>query len=198
MHTNAHSTHSTVLGSFFIHFVFRFFNFTTRGDRDMDITKIRYLLIVLLFFFSAAVFAQPKISVSMTAEKEVVEVVNGKQVIKRVAAQTANPGEKLVFTLQYKNSGSEKATNVKVDNPIPDNTVYIVGSGIGKNSKMLFSIDGGKTYKQPSLLTYEETLPDGKKIKKQASPEQYTHVRWVINEVAPGKQGTVGFQVRMK
>ena len=164
----------------------------------MDINKTRYALVALLLFVPAIVLAQPKISVSMTAEKEVVEVINGKQVTKRVAAQSADPGQKLIFTLQYKNDGNEKATNVKVDNPIPDNTVYIVGSGIGKNSKMLFSIDGGKTYKQPSLLTYEETLANGQKVKKQASPEQYTHVRWVISEVPPGKAGTVGFQVQMK
>jgi uncharacterized repeat protein (TIGR01451 family) len=164
----------------------------------MDITKIRFVLFTLLLSASISVLAQPKISVSMTAEKEVVEVVNGKQVAKRIPAKTAGPGQMLIFTLQYKNDGNEKATNVKVDNPIPDNTVYVVGSGIGKNSKMLFSIDGGKTYKQPSLLTYEETLPDGKKIKKQASPEQYTHVRWVISEIPPGNQGTVGFQVKMK
>ncbi len=156
------------------------------------------VLFAVLLFTPVLVLAQPKISVDMKAEKEVVEVVNGKKITKRISAKTANPGQKLIFTLQYKNSGNEKATNVKVDNPIPENTVYVVGSGIGKNSKMLFSIDGGKTYKQPSLLTYEETLPGGKKVKKQASPEQYTHVRWVISEVPPGKEGTVGFQVRMK
>jgi len=164
----------------------------------MDITRTVYALITLLLLAPAVALAQPKISVSMKAEKEVVEVINGKQVTKRIPAQTADPGQKLIFTLQYKNDGNEKATNVKVDNPIPENTVYVVGSGIGKNSKMLFSIDGGKNYKQPSLLTYEETLPDGKRIKKQASPEQYTHVRWVISEVPPGKEGTVGFQVKMK
>ena len=164
----------------------------------MDITRTVYALITLLLLAPAVALAQPKISVSMKAEKEVVEVINGKQVTKRIPAQTADPGQKLIFTLQYKNDGNEKATNVKVDNPIPENTVYVVGSGIGKNSKMLFSIDGGKNYKQPSLLTYEETMPDGKKVKKQASPEQYTHVRWVINEVPPGKEGTVGFQVKMK
>jgi len=164
----------------------------------MDITRIRFVFIALLLSAPLAALAQPKISVNMTAEKEVVEVVNGKQVAKRVPAKTAGPGQKLIFTLQYKNDGNEKAINVKVDNPIPDNTVYIVGSGIGKNSKMLFSIDGGKTYKQPSLLTYEETQSDGKKIKKQASPEQYTHVRWIISEIPPGNAGTVGFQVKMK
>ncbi|WP_455201727.1 hypothetical protein [Kaarinaea lacus] len=164
----------------------------------MDIQKYFLALIALIFFIPAVATAQPKITVNMKAEKEVVEVISGKKVTKRVAAKSTDPGQKLIFTLQYKNNGNEKATNVKVDNPIPDNTVYIVGSGIGKNSKMLFSIDGGKTYKQPSLLTYEETSTNGKKVKKQASPEQYTHVRWVISEVPPGKEGTVGFQVRTK
>ena len=164
----------------------------------MDMSKYIFTFIALMFFIPAVALAQPKITVNMKAEKEVVEVVSGKKITKRVAAKSADPGQKLIFTLQYQNSGNDKATNVKVDNPIPENTTYIVGSGIGKNSKMLFSIDGGKTYKQPSLLTYEATLPDGKKVKKQASPEQYTHVRWVISEVLPGKAGTVGFQVRMK
>ncbi|KPJ91749.1 MAG: hypothetical protein AMJ55_11060 [Gammaproteobacteria bacterium SG8_15] len=198
MLTNTRSTHSFIHSAFATRSVFSLFNFITRGDQDMDITRTVYALITLLLFAPAVALAQPKISVSMKAEKEVVEVINGKQVTKRIPAQTADPGQRLIFTLQYKNDGNEKATNVKVDNPIPENTVYIVGSGIGKNSKMLFSIDGGKNYKQPSLLTYEETLPDGKRIKKQASPEQYTHVRWVISEVPPGKEGTVGFQVKMK
>jgi uncharacterized repeat protein (TIGR01451 family) len=174
------------------------FNLTTKGETDMDFRKSLQLILALAFLAPAMVVAQPQVTVNMTAEKEVVEKVAGKAVKKRVPAKSTNPGETLIFTLQYKNQGNEKATNVKVDNPIPKDTVYIVGSGIGKNSKMLFSIDGGKTYKEPSLLTYEETLPGGKKVKKQASPEQYTHVRWVIDEILPGKEGKVGFQVRVK
>ena len=164
----------------------------------MDIQKYLLVMIAMLFLSPLTAMAKPEVTVNMSAEKEVVEVVAGKSVKKLVPAKSADPGEKLIFTLQYKNQGNEKATNVKVDNPIPKDTVFIVGSGIGKNSKMLFSIDGGKTYKKPSLLTYEETLPGGKKIKKQASPEQYTHVRWIIDEILPGSEGKVGFQVRVK
>lgn len=163
----------------------------------MDIKKLIFALILLMLIPAAAI-AKPEITVNMTAEKEVVEMVEGKSTRKVIEAKSADPGEKLIFTLQYKNQGDEKATNVKVDNPIPKDTVYVVGSGIGKNSKMLFSIDGGKTYKLPSLLTYEETLPDGRKVKKQASPEQYTHVRWIIDEILPGREGKVRYQVRVK
>ena len=164
----------------------------------MDIKKHLTAFIALLLVIPVTVFAQPNVSVSTVAEKEVIEMVDGKQVKKRVPAKNADPGQTLIFTLSYQNKGNEKAVNVKVDNPIPKDTVFVVGSGIGKNSKMMFSIDGGKNYKAPSLLTYEETLPGGKKVRRQASPEQYTHVRWIIDEIPPGQSGKVGFQVRLK
>lgn len=156
------------------------------------------ILVIALFTLPSLAMAKPEIVVDMKAEKEVEQVVNGKKVIKRVKAENVDPGQKLIFTLKYTNKGNEKATNVKVDNPIPKEAKYIVGSGTGKNSKMLFSIDGGKTFKLPGLLTYEETDAKGKKHKKQASPEQYTHVRWIIKEVPPGKSGQVGFHARVK
>ena len=156
------------------------------------------LFVFALLAFPLYAFAKPEIVVDLQAEKEVIETVNGKQVTKRVKATNADPGQKLIYTLQYTNKGNEKATNVRVDNPIPKDTRYVVGSGIGKNSSMLFSIDGGKTFKLPGLLTYEETDASGKKHKKQASPEQYTHVRWIIKEVPPGKSGKVGFHVVVK
>ena len=173
-------------------------NFVSQGETDMDIKKFFIALIAFAFLVPTAVLAEPKVSIQTVAEKEVIQTVDGKQVKKLVPAKSADPGQKLIFTLNYKNSGNEKAVNVKIDNPIPKDTTYVVGSGIGKNSKMLFSIDGGKTYNAPSMLKYTVTLTDGKKVEKQASPDQYTNVRWVINEIPPGGGGKVGFQVKVK
>ena len=164
----------------------------------MDIQKYAYILVALMLLAPVSVLASPQVSIDTVAEKEVIETINGKQVKKLVPAKSADPGQKIIFTLNYKNKGNEKAVKVKIDNPIPKDTKFVVGSGIGKNSKMLFSIDGGKTYKSPSLLKYTVTLNDGKKVQKQASPDQYTNVRWVINEIPPGKSGKVGFQVQVK
>ena len=174
------------------------FKFIRKGETDMDIKQVIFGFLAILLLTPALVLAEPKVSINTIAEKEVIETVNGKQVKKLVKAKTADPGKKLIFTLNYENKGNEKAVNVKIDNPIPKGTAYVVGSGIGKDSKMLFSIDGGKTYKAPSLLKYTVTLTDGKKVKKQASPDQYTNVRWVINEIPPGGGGKVGFQVKVK
>jgi uncharacterized repeat protein (TIGR01451 family) len=154
---------------------------------------IPLLLVPIVLLFSVQVFAEALISVSMKAEKEVT--VN--KVIKRVAADKVNPGDVIFYTINYVNSGDKEATNSFLDDPIPKGSVYIPGSAFGDNAEITFSIDGGKTFKKPSLLTYEVKV-NGKMEKKTASPEQYTHVRWTVNVVPAHGKGQVGFQVQTK
>ena len=170
----------------------------TIGDLPMR-GKIQQLVtLIALILFSTTVWAKPEITLSMTSDKEVVEMKDGNKVVTRVPAKEVEPGQVLIFTLKYSNKGDENATNVVVDNPIPNETVYVVGSASGVGSDITFSINNGKDFKKPTLLTYEVKGPDGKKIKKKASPEQYTNVRWVISTVPPGKDGEVSFKTRVK
>jgi uncharacterized repeat protein (TIGR01451 family) len=152
------------------------------------------LLALSLLVLSAEVFAKSVISISMKAEKEVT--VN--KVTKRVAADKINSGDAIFFTINYVNSGEDAATSAVLDDPIPNGTVYINGSAFGKDADITFSIDGGKTFKKPSLLTYEIKLPSGKVEKKSASPEQYTNIRWTFNTIPARGTGQVGFQARVK
>ena len=170
----------------------------TIGDFLMHGKIQQFVTLIALILFSTSVWAKPEITLSITSEKEVIEMKNGKKIVKRVPAKEVDPGQVLVFTLKFSNKGDENATNVVVDNPIPKETVYVVGSASGVGSDITFSINGGKTFKKPTLLTYEMKGPDGKKIKKKASPEQYTNVRWVIPTVLPGKGGEVSFKARVK
>jgi uncharacterized repeat protein (TIGR01451 family) len=152
------------------------------------------LLIVMVFLMlSAEVFAKPLISVSMKAEKEVI--VNKEK--KMIAADKVNSGDVIFYTLSYVNSGNEAATNAVLDDPIPKGTVYLDGSAYGKDADITFSIDGGKTFKKPSLLTYEFKT-NGKTEKRIASPEQYSNIRWTISVVPAHGSGQVGFQVKVK
>ena len=104
----------------------------------------------------------------------------------------------MIYTISYVNSGSEAATSAVLDDPIPKGTVYVNGSAFCIEDDVTFSIDGGKSFKKPSLLTYEITLPGGKVEKKVASPEQYTNIRWTIPKVPAGGKGQVGFKVKVK
>ena len=152
------------------------------------------LIALVLLLLSAEVFAKSLVSISMKAEKEVT-VNKG---TKMVAAKEVNPGDVIFYTLSYVNSGDEVATNAVMDDPIPKGTVYIAGSAFGNDAEITFSIDSGKTFKKPSLLTYEVKLPNGKIEKRTASPEQYTHIRWTVSVIPARGSGQAGFQVRMK
>jgi uncharacterized repeat protein (TIGR01451 family) len=154
---------------------------------------IPLLIASVLLLLSAEVFAKSLVSISITAEKEVT--VN--KVTKKIAAKTINPGDVIFYTLNYINSGDDAATSAVLDDPIPAGTAYIVGSAYGEGAEIIFSIDG-KNFKKPSLLTYEIKKRDGSMEKRTASPEEYTHIRWVIPKIAAGAKGSVGFQVRIK
>jgi uncharacterized repeat protein (TIGR01451 family) len=158
----------------------------------------RLVTLMALLLITTTAWAKPEITLSVTSEKEVVEKQNGKNIVKRVPAKDVESGQVLIFTLKYSNSGNENAKNVVFDNPIPKETVYEIGSAKGVGSEITFSINDGKSYKKPSMLTYEIKGPDGKRIRKNASPEKYTNVRWVIPSVPPGGGGELSYRVRVR
>jgi uncharacterized repeat protein (TIGR01451 family) len=150
------------------------------------------LVAAVLLASPLAAWAQPKVAISIKAQKEVTVTVKGKQVKKKIAAKGFLPGEEIIYTLSYNNSGTEAATNVLITDPIPEGTSYIPGSA-SEVGDLTFSIDKGKTFKKPTLLTYEV-----KGAKKVASPDEYTDIRWTLPTVPPGGKGSVSFKVKVK
>lgn len=165
--------------------------------RKKTMNKLTKIMLLATLLFSASVFAAPKVTLNMTAEKEVTVEENGKMVQKRVVAETVEPGDEVIYTLSYSNAGDEVAKNVKMNNKIPENTSYLIDSAWGENSAIQFSIDAGKTFKDPSVLVYEITDGDGKKIKRKVTPDKYTDILWVVKEIPAGKSGTVGFKIKV-
>lgn len=139
-----------------------------------------------------AAWAQPKVAISIKAQKEVTVTVKGKQVKKKIAAKGVQPGDEVIYTLSYVNSGSEAAKDVLITDPIPVGTTYIPGSA-SETGELTFSIDKGKSFKKPTLLIYEV---NGEK--KVASPDEYTDIRWTLPSVEAGGKGSVNFKVKVK
>lgn len=168
-------------------------------NHDLLIRNIRHLSILFVILFSTQAFAEAKVAMEVIAEKDVVEVnKKGKEVKKRLLAEQTIPGDVLFMTIKYKNSGDESAKNVKIDNPIPAGTIFQANSAWGDNVEIQYSIDGGKTFKKPTELTYQVENSKGEKEKKKANPEQYNAVRWVVNEIPAGGKGNVGFSVMVQ
>jgi uncharacterized repeat protein (TIGR01451 family) len=159
---------------------------------------LRLSTVLALLSLPIMVSAAPLLSVSILAEKEVLSVSKGEKRTTRIPATKIYPGDVIFYTLNYNNSGNEAAHNALFDDPVPLGTAYQPGSAFGKNSEITFSIDNGATFKKPSLLTYDLKLANGGIVKKSASPEDYTHIRWTVSTIAPHSSGQVGFQVRMK
>lgn len=143
-------------------------------------------------------WAKPQLDVSVTVTRTVIETVNGVKVARTVPAQSAVSGDTLTFSLVYRNVGTETATNAVINNPISSGMSYIDNSASGKGSVISFSIDGGKTYKKPSLLSYEIKQPGGASERHTARPEEYTHIQWLLKAVPPNSGGTLEFKARVK
>jgi len=158
---------------------------------------MKYFVTLAMVLMPIYAWAAPDVKIDITAEKVMMVEQNGKQMEVREAAVEVVPGDILVYTLHYENKGDELAKGVKLVDPIPETTTYIVGSVFGPGADVAFSIDKGKTFKAPSLLTYSVDM-GGKKKEMQASPEQYTNIQWAVEEIAPGKSGVAGFRVRVK
>ena len=144
-----------------------------------------------------AAWAQPKVAITIKAEKEVTVTAKGKQVKKRIAAKGVQPGEEIIYTLSWVNSGTEAAKDVVISDPIPAGTAYIPGSA-SETGDLAFSIDKGKSFKKPTLLTYELRSGTGKIEKKTATPDDYTDIRWTIPMIPAGGKGSVNFKVKVK
>jgi uncharacterized repeat protein (TIGR01451 family) len=155
---------------------------------------MKYIFVWLLLLPSLAL-AAPDVQVAITAEKIVVLEEGGKHIEKRVPATDVLPGDVIVYTLQYENKGDEAAQNVVLNDPIPQGTSYVVDCAFSPAAEVSFSIDG-KSFKNPSLLTYM-VKKNGKTEQRKASPEQYTHIRWVVKKIPAGKSGVVGFRVKV-
>lgn len=143
----------------------------------------------------AMAVADPNIQLNMSVAKEILIEEDGQEVTRWVEAEDIEPGQKLRYTVQYLNVGDEPATEVRIENPVPDLTVYVSDSASGEGSKIVFSADGGQNYGAPDEVTYEVAVFGGGTDRRQASPDRYTNIRWLIEEVPPGSAGEVSFVV---
>lgn len=148
--------------------------------------------------WSAAAHAAGNGGVTLTldAAKEIETVgPQGKKEIKRVVPSLVTPGEEVIYTLSYTNTGKEMAQDLFITNPVPPHTVYKANSAKGENTIIVYSTDGGKNFDKPENLKIRGL--DGKE--RSAAPANYSHIRWIIKKpLAPGEKGDVSFRAQLQ
>ncbi|HET8747748.1 MAG TPA: hypothetical protein VFM98_19265 [Ramlibacter sp.] len=133
------------------------------------------------------------IELTNIAEMEVsVKTPDGKVEKKRQAVEKAIPGSEIIYTTTFRNVGKRVANSISIVNPVPANTTLVGGSSYGEQTEIAFSADGGKTWASADKVKVAGA--DGKQ--RPAGISEFTHIRWNYKgELAPGKQGAVGFRV---
>lgn len=161
------------------------------------IFKLFFSLMIFTSLFSTNVFSQDgKIVLTNKVLKQVIKKdKKGNITYDYIVPGTALPGDVMMYTITFENIGNEPATGIVINDPIPNNSKYRVDSATGKNTKITFSIDGGKSFGIPDDLVVKDK--NGKEWK--AKPETYTHIRWVYKKpLAPGSKGEVTFKTQVK
>jgi uncharacterized repeat protein (TIGR01451 family) len=173
------------------------FNIQPQHDKETTMHKsiITALISALIFClgWGNALAADTPMELKMTVEEE-VEVIDaqGNTSLKRTNAENVIPGDTVVYTTRYQYTGKQAADNVAIRNFIPAEVTYLPGSAMGSDS-VSFSVDGGNSFDAAGNLT----ITDGSGETRPATPEDYTHIRWLLPRVESGQTGSVSFKTKV-
>jgi uncharacterized repeat protein (TIGR01451 family) len=158
---------------------------------------LRLAAVAVGLALAAPAAAAPKLAISITQLKEVVELKGGARTTRLVPADAVVPGDVVEYVLAYSNQGDSDAVDANLDDAIPKGTTYLANTAAGEGAEITFSSDGGRTFAPAVKLTYEVRLPSGAVEKRIATPAEYTHVRFTLKRVPRGATGKVSFRVKV-
>jgi uncharacterized repeat protein (TIGR01451 family) len=141
-------------------------------------------------FLTSLLIATPAMAqVSLTTTSQAVKKEVDKNGVTRnvlVEPKIVVPGQPVVYTITFKNSGKDPVSNMVINNAVPKNITF---TGFAPQSQQgITSVDGGKTFGPLASLQIKGN--DGKA--RKADYKDVTHVRWTITKpVAGGTSGQV-------
>jgi uncharacterized repeat protein (TIGR01451 family) len=168
-------------------------------ERQKISMGIFFLAFIFFLHTGVALAAQePRLELKTTVAKEVKVKKDGKWVVQTIPVEKTTPGDILVYTITYLNSGKSPAVEAEIVDPIPKGLAIIPESAEGKDTEIKASLDNGRSWqKLPATVLIKNQ--DGTLSAKPAPADRYTHVKWTVkNPVQPGQSGRVSFKVTVK
>ena len=164
-------------------------------SRLFALPSLKFAPIVLLALAPAAALAAapaPAGPVSLSGDVKVDRIVTENGQSRHVLLQPDKvvPGERLVFTTSYRNSGTKPIQNFVVTNPLPPAVVLADGA----DSALVVSVDGGAHWGPLTRLS----VSDGKGGTRPAEAADVTHLRWTIPQIAPGETGSLAYYATVR
>lgn len=116
------------------------------------------------------------LQVRAIAEVESKSEVAGRAVVKLIAADRVVPGDRVIYTLEARNTGATALDAPIVTYAVPDHMRYVADSAVGPGAEVSFSIDGGHRFDRAENL--KVSGPDGRP--RAAVGADVTHIRWQL------------------
>ena len=116
------------------------------------------------------------LSVKAVAEVEERSMRAGREVVKLAPAVRVVPGERVIYTLEIRNTGSATLPAPSVIYAIPAHMMYEADSASGPGAEILYSADGGRSFDHPQNLVLNSA--DGQPT--VVKPMYYTHIQWKL------------------
>jgi uncharacterized repeat protein (TIGR01451 family) len=140
---------------------------------------------------SAAAQAQAPKALVITAHNVTAETAGARE-----SRAVAQPGDVIRYALVFTNVTAGPVKNIQFVDPIPQGTVYVLGSAAADQPvRVEYSIDGGKSYSARPVIAVAQ---DGQPVERPAPRERYTHVRWtVLGSLASGAQVMAEFRTQI-
>ena len=147
---------------------------------------IRSLLCSLALLVAAPAIAQQPLTLSGDVKVQKTETGDdGETKIELVDPDVVVPGDRVVFSTSYENSGAEAVEDFVVTNPLPS-AVMLADDA---DPELTVSVDGGESWGKLAELKVE----DAPGVSRDAQAADVTHIRWTLAEVKPGEKGRLEY-----
>jgi uncharacterized repeat protein (TIGR01451 family) len=134
--------------------------------------------------------ASDPISIKAIAE---VEQAHGRET-KLIAADRVVSGDKVIYTLEVRNTAPTSVPRPVVIYAVPEHMTYTPDSAVGPGVEVTYSVDG-RSFDTPENLRIQE--PSGET--RAATAADYTHIRWQLkNSLKANSIAFVRFRARVK
>jgi uncharacterized repeat protein (TIGR01451 family) len=153
------------------------------------------LLLALTAVAAAGQVAQDPLAIRSIAEVESKAVEGGREVVKLIPADRVVPGDRVIYTLEVRNSGATTLESPTITHPVPEHMRYVADSAVGPGAEVTFSVDGGHRFERAESLTVKGA--DGQV--RHAVAADYTDIRWQLkNSLKANSVAFVRFRALVK
>ncbi len=159
--------------------------------------KLRTITLLPLLLLAATAFAANGAVelVSLAEIEHVVKNADGSVTIQRQPASKVVPGDEVIYTMRYRNTGADPADDVVITNPLPEHMLLLRTDALPAGMTLTFSVDGGLAFDALSRLS----VTDIHGRLRPATAADCTHLRWEFEyALDPGEAGAIGYVAQLQ